>query len=135
MPTRGRPPDAEAFRVQVVRLGIGPQPANRGLAILNLGRERGLPAVAMVDASDGVPLAEEGDGRAFLLAAEHPGTRMDPDDDRQRAVGFFRDKRSGFCRSRPPLDVFQIPMHLRTLLPGIFAVLNNCPVRGRSHPE
>ena len=133
MSTRGRAPDAETFGVEVVGLGVSTQPANRGLAVLDLGRERRLPAVAMVDASDGVPLAEEGDGRAFLLAAEHPGTGMDPDDDRQRAVGLFRDVEVELLPLVPPLDVFQVPMHLRTL--GDLRRLEQLPRRGRSHPE
>ena len=74
--------------------GIGPQPADGGLAVLDLGGERRVLASPIVDAGDRVPAPQECiAGVARRLAPAPPGTAVDPDDQRAGCLALGRSGR------------------------------------------
>ena len=62
-------PDADVVGIEVVLGGVGPQPADRRLAVFDLRGEDGVLAEAVVDAGHGVALGGQRHGGAVLLAA------------------------------------------------------------------
>jgi hypothetical protein len=75
-----------AVGVEVVFLAARAQPAERGLAVLNLRGENRLLAEAILDARDDVALEHHaGDGTGKLVAAP-PAAAVDVDDERERLV-------------------------------------------------
>src|SRR6185312_10061825 len=62
-----RTPDANAVWVEVVCPGVGPQPADGGLAVFELRWEDGVPAEAIVDARHCITLAGKRQGRPPAL--------------------------------------------------------------------
>src|SRR5262249_18006438 len=75
-------PDTDPIRIQTVFFGVRSQPANGGLAIVNLGGEGGVLRQAMVDAGDGIALGGEIQGPCSFLAAALPATGVNPDHQR-----------------------------------------------------
>jgi hypothetical protein len=73
------------LRVDVVFLGVRPQPANGGLTILNLGRKFGLLAEAIFDAGDDVSPRHLVRETAAGLASALPSAAVNPDQQRLRA--------------------------------------------------
>src|SRR5262245_55303226 len=71
--------DADVLRVQVVLLGVGTEPADRCLAVLDLSRKLGVLQEAVVDAGDSVPLGDEPGQGTPVLAAATPGPTVNPD--------------------------------------------------------
>ena len=83
-----RADDAEVIRVEAVFGGVGPEEADGRLAVLDLSGEQGLATEAVVNGGDGVATFEMAHGRvAAGLAAALPSAAVDPDDQRQRAIG------------------------------------------------
>ena len=82
-------PDADVVGIEVILGGVGPQPADGRLAIFDLGREEGVLAEAVVDGGHGVPLGDQGHGRAVFFAARLPSPAVNPDDQRQPARGLL----------------------------------------------
>ena len=74
---------------RLILLGVGPQPADRGLAVLDLRGEDGVLAEPVVDAGHGVALGGQRQGGATFLAARPPCPAVNPDDHRQPAFGLF----------------------------------------------
>ena len=59
VPTRRTAPSDEPLRVEVVLGGVGPQPAHRGFAVVDLGRELGFRAEAIADVGDSIAIGGE----------------------------------------------------------------------------
>src|SRR5262249_51385400 len=86
-------PGAEMVGVEAVFRGVGPEEADGGLAVLDLGRKwRGL-AEPIVDAGDRVPAPQELHRRSWpaVLAPAPPGTAVDPDDQRAGGLALRRE--------------------------------------------
>ena len=105
-------PDADVVRVEVVLLRLGPQPADRRLAVLDLGGEHRMLAQPVVDAGHRVALADERHGGAAILAAGLPGPAMNPDDQGQLALGLLRQVKVEPMPLVTVLDVREIPQDL-----------------------
>src|SRR5262245_17359342 len=86
MPAGRRAPCPKVVRIQIVLLGVGPQPADGRLAVLNLSREPGVLTESIVDARDGIAAGDQPQGRpAEVLRPGLPRPAVDPDDQRPRA--------------------------------------------------
>ena len=83
-----------------------------GFAVLDLGREDGMLAEAIIDAGDGVALGEEGDSRATILAAAFPGAAVDPDNERGIAIVPGWQVEIEFLALVPVFDVGQVTKRL-----------------------
>src|SRR6516164_3036968 len=112
MTTRASAPDAAVSAIEVVHLGIGPQPANRGFAILDLGREDGMLTEPVADAGDGEALAGEEDAWAAALAAGPPAAAVNPDHDRQRPLALFGQIQIELLPLMPARHILQIAQYL-----------------------
>ena len=69
MPAGRAARDADAIRVDVVLLGIGPQPAHRGLGVVDRGRERILGSEPVADRHRDVALLREADALGIVALA------------------------------------------------------------------
>src|SRR5262245_13220525 len=79
--------------VEAVLRGIGPQEADGGLAVLDLGREGRVLAEPIVDAGDRVPAPQELYRRSWsaVLAPAPPGPTVDPYDQRAGCLALGRE--------------------------------------------
>ncbi len=95
-------PHAEVFRIETVLLRVRAEPANGGLAVLDLSGKDRVLAEPVVDAGHRVALLDEGNGRAAFLAAGvrrlRRGSRLPP----ARALAVERASRDrvGSARGR-----------------------------------
>src|SRR5271157_4461511 len=81
--------DPDVLQVEIVLLGVGPDPADRGLAIVDLGRPDRLPAEPVVDRDRGIVPAGDTRGdlaHAHFLVAHPEGSAVNVHDHRQRLV-------------------------------------------------
>jgi hypothetical protein len=85
---RGVTEHADPLRVDVVLVGVGAQPADRTLGVVDLGRERCVCGLAVARGGDHkAPLRQqEGDGQAALAAAADflPAPAVEHEDRRGR---------------------------------------------------
>ena len=105
-------PDADVVGVEVVLGGVGPQPADGRLAVLDLGREDGVLAQAVVDAGHGVALGGQRHGGAALFAAGPPGPAVNPDDQRQPALGLLGQVEVQAVSLVAALNILEVPQGL-----------------------
>ena len=83
MSAGGAAPGADAVGIESVLGGVGPHPAHRGLAILDLSGEDGFAAETVADVHDGIASLEHGQGPAAgPFAAAPPAAPVNPNDDR-----------------------------------------------------
>ncbi len=116
VPTGRRSPDADAFRVQVVRLCVRPQPADGRLAVLDLRGEDGVLAQPVVDGGHRVSLADQGQRHhTAVFAPAHPRAAMDPHDYGERRGGFLRDVEVKPLPRVAARYVFQVGVDLDTV--------------------
>ena len=107
--TGGGAPDADVIGVEVVLLGVGPQPADGRFAIFDLGGEHGVLAQAVVDAGRGVALAYQRYGGATVLVAVLPASAVNPDHQRQGMLGgLLRQVEVEFLQFMSAGDVGQV---------------------------
>ena len=109
-----RAPDADVVGVDVMLGGVGSQPADRRFAVLDLCREDGVLAEAVIDARHGVALSDQEDGRAVVLAARRPTAAMNPADQRQPALGLFGQVQVEVVPLVAAWDILDIPQDLDT---------------------
>ena len=112
MTARRSAPDADVVGIEAVFLGVGAQPADGCLAVLDLGGEDGVLAEAVVDARRRVALGDQRDRRAAVLAAAIPAASVNPDDDGQGMVRLGGQVEVELVAGVSPGDIFQIAVDL-----------------------
>ena len=113
-------PDADVAGIEVVLLGICPQPANGCLAVLDLGGEEGVLAQSVIDARHGVALADQRDRRATFLAAGRPTAPVDPDDDGQGVICLGGQIQVELVAGVSASDILQVAVDLHICRLGRF---------------
>jgi len=109
----GRAPRPDPFRVKPVPIGVGTQPADGRLAVVDLRRERGLVAEPVVDARHGVPVAQHLRSAGSGLVPAPPASAVDPHHHRQTRPGFPpREVQVEPERLCPDAGVLEIAQHL-----------------------